>query len=82
MAWLLAKRLAPEVAGDGVPQAVAALEVQGGRMRPRVIPLKILATAVTIGSGSKHFSGDEVLRKIRTSSHRGAHVDLKRPTSR
>ena len=51
IAWLLAKRLAPEVAGDGVPQAVAALEVQGGRMRPRVIPLKILATAVTIGGG-------------------------------
>ncbi|HLF42413.1 MAG TPA: chloride channel protein [Acidimicrobiia bacterium] len=50
-AWLLAKRLAPEVAGDGVPQAVASLEVQGGRMRGRVIPLKILATAVTVGGG-------------------------------
>ena len=51
IAWLLAKRLAPEVAGDGVPQAVAALEVQGGKMRPRVIPLKIIATALTIGTG-------------------------------
>lgn len=51
VAWLLAKRLAPEVAGDGVPQAIAALEVHGGRMRSRVIPLKILATAVTIGGG-------------------------------
>jgi len=51
IAWLLAKFLAPEVAGDGVPQAVAALEVQGGRMRARVIPLKILATAVTVGGG-------------------------------
>ena len=51
IAWLLAKRLAPEVAGDGVPQAVAALEVQGGRMRARIIPLKILATAVTVGGG-------------------------------
>jgi CIC family chloride channel protein len=51
IAWLLAKRLASEVAGDGVPQAVAALEVQGGRMRGRIIPLKILATAVTIGGG-------------------------------
>jgi len=50
-AWLLAKRLAPEVGGDGVPQSVAALEVQGGRMRARVIPLKILATAATIGGG-------------------------------
>ena len=51
IAWLIAKRLAPEVSGDGVPQAVAALEVQGGRMRARVIPLKILATAVTVGGG-------------------------------
>ena len=51
IAWLLAKRLAHEVAGDGVPQAVAAMEVQGGRMRARTIPLKILATAVTVGSG-------------------------------
>jgi len=51
IAWLLAKRLAPEVAGDGVPQAVAALEVQGGKVRARVIPLKILATAITIGGG-------------------------------
>jgi CIC family chloride channel protein len=51
IAWMLAKRLAPEVAGDGVPQAVAAMEVQGGRMRARIIPLKILATAVTVGGG-------------------------------
>lgn len=51
IAWLLAKRLAPEVGGDGVPQAVAAMEVQGGRMRARIVPLKILATAVTVGGG-------------------------------
>lgn len=50
-AWLLAKHVAPEVAGDGVPQAVAALEVQSGRMRARIIPLKILATAATVGTG-------------------------------
>lgn len=50
-AWFLARRFAPEVAGDGVPEAVAALEVHGGRMRGRVIPLKILATAATIGTG-------------------------------
>lgn len=51
IAWLLARWWAPEVAGDGVPQAVAALEVQGGRMRGRIIPLKIFATAVTVGGG-------------------------------
>jgi CIC family chloride channel protein len=50
-AWVVAKRFAPEVAGDGVPQAIAALEVQGGRMRARTIPLKILATVATVGSG-------------------------------
>lgn len=50
-AWFMARRFAPEVAGDGVPQSIAALEVHGGRMRGRTIPLKILATAATIGSG-------------------------------
>jgi chloride channel protein, CIC family len=50
-AWFLARRFAPEVAGDGVPESVAALEVHSGRMRGRVIPLKILATAATIGTG-------------------------------
>jgi CIC family chloride channel protein len=50
-AWFLARRVAPEVAGDGVPESVAALEVHGGRMRGRVIPLKILATAATVGTG-------------------------------
>ena len=50
-AWFLARRFAPEVAGDGVPESVAALEVHSGRMRGRVIPLKILATAATVGTG-------------------------------
>lgn len=51
IAWWVAKRFAPEVAGDGVPEATAALAVHGGRMRKRVIPLKMFATAVTVGSG-------------------------------
>jgi CIC family chloride channel protein len=51
LAWFLARRFAPEIAGDGVPEAVAALEVHGGRMRARVIPLKVLATAATVGTG-------------------------------
>jgi CIC family chloride channel protein len=50
-AWFLARRFAPEIAGDGVPESVAALDVHGGRMRARVIPLKILGTAATIGTG-------------------------------
>ncbi len=50
-AWFLAQRFAPEVAGDGVPEAIEALEVHGGLMRGRTIPLKIAATASTIGFG-------------------------------
>ena len=51
LAWWVARRFAPEVAGDGVPEATAALVVHGGRIRGRVVPLKILATAITVGSG-------------------------------
>ena len=51
LAWAIARRFAPEVAGDGVPEATAALAVHGGRMRKRVVPLKIMATAITVGSG-------------------------------
>ncbi len=50
-AWFIAKHYAPEVAGDGVPEAKAALIVHGGHIRRRVAPLKILATVVTVGSG-------------------------------
>lgn len=50
-AWFIARRFAPEVAGDGVPEAAAALAVHGGRIRKRVAPLKIVVTAITIGFG-------------------------------
>jgi len=51
LAWWIAKTFAPEVAGDGVPETTAALAVHGGRIRGRVIPLKMLATALTVGTG-------------------------------
>jgi CIC family chloride channel protein len=51
LAWALARSFAPEVAGDGVPEAIEALEVRSGLMRGRTIPLKIAATAATIGFG-------------------------------
>ena len=51
IAWWIARHFAPEVAGDGVPEAAAALEVRGGHIRKRVFPLKILATVITVGSG-------------------------------
>lgn len=51
LAWWIAHRFAPEVSGDGVPETVEALTVHGGRMRGRVGPLKVLATALTVGLG-------------------------------
>ena len=51
LAWRLAKRFAPEVEGDGVPDAIAALAIHGGTIRGRVVPIKIVATALTIGGG-------------------------------
>ena len=50
-AWWIARRFAPEVAGDGVPAATESLLVHGGRVRGRVAPLKVLATSLTVGSG-------------------------------
>lgn len=51
VAWWVARRFAPEVAGDGVPEATTALVVHGGHIRGRVGPLKVLATALTVGTG-------------------------------
>lgn len=51
LAWFIARRFAPEVAGDGVPEAAAALAIHGGRIRKRVVPLKMIATALTVGFG-------------------------------
>ncbi|MFP4554933.1 MAG: chloride channel protein, partial [Actinomycetota bacterium] len=51
IAWWIARRFAPEVAGDGVPASTEALMVRGGQIRGRVAPLKLLATAFTVGLG-------------------------------
>jgi len=50
-AWAIARRFAPEVAGDGVPEATAALAVRSGYLPTRSAPLKILVTSLTVGSG-------------------------------
>ncbi|MDF1595421.1 MAG: chloride channel protein [Acidimicrobiia bacterium] len=47
----LTARFAPEVAGHGVPQIIASIAVRGGHIRARVVGLKTIATALTIGSG-------------------------------
>ncbi|BBD06906.1 Cl- channel voltage-gated family protein [Desulfovibrio ferrophilus] len=42
---------ASEAKGHGVPEVMAALALQGGRIRKRVALIKILASAICIGSG-------------------------------
>jgi CIC family chloride channel protein len=42
---------AREARGHGVPEVMTALATKGGRIRPRVVVVKILASATTIGFG-------------------------------
>jgi len=49
-AWGIARRF-PEVAADGVPEAAAAVAIRSGYLPTRGAPLKIVATALTVGLG-------------------------------
>ncbi len=51
LAWLIARRFAPEAAGDGVPEVMAELALRGGYVRRRLMWVKPLTTALTLGSG-------------------------------
>ena len=51
LAWLIAAKWAPEASGHGVPQILAALTLEGGRIPLRVPIVKTVATALTIGVG-------------------------------
>lgn len=42
---------AREAKGHGVPEVIAAIALHGGRIRPRVVVVKALASAICIGSG-------------------------------
>lgn len=44
-------RFAPEARGHGVPEVMAAVLTKGGFIRPRVVLVKSIASALTIGSG-------------------------------
>ncbi|MCB8977652.1 MAG: chloride channel protein [Ardenticatenaceae bacterium] len=44
-------RWAREAKGHGVPEVMEALALRGGRIRPRVASLKVLASSLTIGTG-------------------------------
>ena len=48
---ILVYSLAPEAEGAGADQVIDAFHKRGGRMRLRVIPVKLIASAITIGSG-------------------------------
>jgi CIC family chloride channel protein len=43
--------LAPEARGHGVPEVMEAVALHGGRIRPRVVGVKSLASALTITTG-------------------------------
>ncbi|OGB92458.1 MAG: hypothetical protein A3G35_10060 [candidate division NC10 bacterium RIFCSPLOWO2_12_FULL_66_18] len=47
----LVSRFAQEARGSGVPQIMRTILLRGGRMRGRVAPAKLLASAITVGSG-------------------------------
>lgn len=44
-------RWAREAKGHGVPEVMEAIALRGGRIRPRVAALKVLASSLTIGVG-------------------------------
>ena len=51
IAAFVATRFAPEAKGHGVPEVMEAVALRGGLMRPRVIAIKALASATSIGFG-------------------------------
>lgn len=48
---LIIVRFAREAKGHGVPEVMEAIAIKRGRIRPRVAIAKIVASAITIGSG-------------------------------
>lgn len=50
VAWLV-KTFAPEAKGHGVPEVMDAIHYNDGRIRPVVVIVKSLASAISIGSG-------------------------------
>ena len=51
LSGLIVFTLAPEAEGHGTDAAIAAYHRQSGRVRLRVVPVKLAASAITIGSG-------------------------------
>lgn len=51
LSGLLVFLLAPEAEGHGTDAAIEAFHEKGGRIRARIPPIKLIASAITIGSG-------------------------------
>ncbi len=51
LAGLVVFTLAPEAEGHGTDAAIEAFHERGGRIRARIPPIKLIASAITIGSG-------------------------------
>ena len=51
IAWVLDRRFGPAVASGGVTETMVAAGLHGGYLPTRLIPTKIIATAVTLGAG-------------------------------
>ena len=47
----LIDRFAKEAKGHGVPEVMTALAIRGGRIRTRVVAVKVIASSLTIGFG-------------------------------
>jgi CIC family chloride channel protein len=48
---LIIARFAEEAKGHGVPEVMESVALRGGRIRPRVVVAKLLASGICIGSG-------------------------------
>ena len=48
---LITRFVAGEAKGHGVPEVMESIALHGGRMRPRIVLFKALASALSIGSG-------------------------------
>ena len=49
--WLVGASVAPEASGHGTEAVIRSIHEQNGRVRAAVIPVKLLATVVTLGVG-------------------------------
>jgi CIC family chloride channel protein len=71
---------APEAEGHGTDTVVKALHWTNGRLRTRVAPLKMIASAITIGSGGS--AGREGPTALITAGFASTYADLLHRTDR